>query len=117
MNPNIGSILTRRARRDPDLEAVFDVATGARFTYSELNTRADRVGNALLGLGLEKGDRLGLLLMNGVEFVESFFAAAKSGLVNVPLNWRLVADELEFILTASLILILSLYLNHAVFFF
>ena len=101
MNPNIGSLLTRRARRDPHLEALFDVATGKRFTYSELNTRADRVSNALLDLGLQKGDRLGLLLMNGVEFVESFFAGAKSGLVNVPLNWRLVADELEFILTDS----------------
>ena len=101
MNPNIGSILARRARRDPNLEALFDVASGMRFTYSELNTRADRVSNALLDVGLEKGDRLGLLLMNGVEFVESFFAGAKGGLVNVPLNWRLVADELEFILTDS----------------
>ena len=39
--------------------------------------------------------------MNGVEFVETFFGAAKVGLVNVPLNWRLVADELEFILSDS----------------
>ena len=48
--------------------------------------------------GVQHGDRVGLLLMNGVEFVESFFAAGKIGAVNVPLNWRLVADELEFIL-------------------
>ncbi|MFP6640869.1 MAG: long-chain fatty acid--CoA ligase, partial [Myxococcota bacterium] len=52
-----------------------------------------------LDLGMRKGDRLGLLLMNGVEFIETFFGAAKVGLVNVPLNWRLVADELEFILS------------------
>nr|MCU0967099.1 AMP-binding protein [Burkholderiaceae bacterium] len=36
--------------------------------------------------------------MNGAEFIESFFAVAKIGAVNVPLNWRLVVDELEFIL-------------------
>lgn len=101
MNLNVGSILTRRARRDPEIEAVVDVGSGARFTYAELDARSDRVSNAFLDLGLEKGDRLGLLLMNGVEFVESFFAAAKVGLVNVPLNWRLVADELEFILSDS----------------
>lgn len=101
MNLNIGSILTRRARRDPGLEAVFDAGSGSRFSYAELNDRAARVGHALLDLGLEKGDRLGLLLMNGVEFVESFFGAGMSGLVNVPLNWRLVADELEFILSDS----------------
>jgi acyl-CoA synthetase (AMP-forming)/AMP-acid ligase II len=101
VNLNIGSILTRRARRDPELEAVFDAGSGSRFSYAELNDRAGRVGHALLDLGLEKGDRLGLLLMNGVEFVESFFGAGMSGLVNVPLNWRLVADELEFILSDS----------------
>ena len=45
------------------------------------------------------GDRVALLLMNGAEFIESFFAVAKIGAVNVAeLNWRLVADELEFIL-------------------
>ena len=101
MNLNVSSILTRRARRDPELEAVFDVGSGSRFSYSELNERADRVGSALLDLGMQKGDRVGLLLMNGVEFVESFFGAGKAGLVNVPLNWRLVADELEFILSDS----------------
>ena len=41
---------------------------------------------------------MGLLLLNSVEYLEIFFAAAKTGLVVVPLNWRLVADELQFIL-------------------
>ncbi len=48
--------------------------------------------------GVKPGDRVALLMMNGAEFIESFFAVAKIGAVNVPLNWRLVADELEFIL-------------------
>ena len=47
------------------------------------------------------GDRVALLLMNGVEFTASFFAIAKIGAIVVPLNWRLVADELAFILGDS----------------
>ncbi|MAI78219.1 MAG: 2-succinylbenzoyl-CoA synthetase [Deltaproteobacteria bacterium] len=101
MTVNIGSILTRRARRDPELESLVDVAAGLRLTYSELDDRSNRLANALLDSGAKKGDRVGLLLMNGVEFVECFFGAAKGGFVNVPLNWRLVADELEFILSDS----------------
>ena len=101
MSENIGQFLTRRSERDPHLEALFEPASGRRFSYAELNGRCNRVGNALRQLGVSQGDRVALLMMNGVEFVESFFAAAKVGAVNVPLNWRLVPDELEFILTDS----------------
>ncbi len=99
MHENIGCFLTRRARRDPDLEALVEPATGRRFSYAELNSRCNQTAHGLLELGVSQGDRVALLLMNGVEFSESFFSAAKVGAVNVPLNWRLVADELEFILT------------------
>ena len=98
---NIGHFLTKRAYRDATTEAIFDVASDRRFSYEQLNGRANQAANALLGSGVTKGDRVGLLLMNGVEFVETFFAVAKIGAVNVPLNWRLVADELEFILKDS----------------
>ena len=86
-------------RRTPDREGLVETASGRRFTYRELNARSNRVANGLNELGLEDGFRAGLLLMNGVEFVESFFATGKVGGVAVPLNWRLVADELEFILS------------------
>jgi len=99
VSQNVGQFLTRRARRDPNLEAIFEPANGRRLSYRELNSRSNQAASALLGLGLEKGDRVGLLLMNGAEFVETFFGAGKAGLVNVPLNWRLVADELEFIVS------------------
>ena len=49
----------------------------------------------------KKGERVALLLINSPEFVEAFFAPGKIGAVVVPLNWRLVADELEFILKDS----------------
>ena len=98
MAQNIGQFLTNRARRDTHLEAIYEHATGRRFSYDELNNRSNQVAHALRSLGVSHGDRIGLLLMNGTEFIETFFAVTKVGAVNVPLNWRLVADELEFIL-------------------
>jgi O-succinylbenzoate-CoA ligase len=101
MTVNIGELLTRQARINPDKEGLVETANGRRFTYGELNARSNRVANGLGTLDLAKGDRVGLLLMNSTEFVESFFAVGKVGGVIVPLNWRLVADELEFILSDS----------------
>jgi len=98
MTVNIGDLLRRRAHHDPNHEALVEPASGRRLTYRELNARANRVANGLRAMGVGEGDRVALLLMNGTEFVESFYAVAKIGAVNVPLNWRLVADELEFIL-------------------
>ena len=101
MEINVGSLMAKRAYLSPMLEAVVEPVLGRRHTFSELNQHINLVANALLGLGVRKGDRVALLLMNGAEFVESFFGAAKIGAVVVPLNWRLVADELEFILNDS----------------
>ena len=101
MRNNIGLMLTKRASLSPRMEALVEVEAGRRFTFTALNERANRVANALTALGVRKGDRVALLLMNSVEFVESFFALAKIGAIIVPLNWRLVADELAFILGDS----------------
>jgi len=98
MSVNIGDLLRRRAHLAPNTEALVESATGRRLTYRELNARANCVANGLRGIGVGEGDRVALLLMNGAEFVESFYAVGKIGAVNVPLNWRLVPDELEFIL-------------------
>jgi acyl-CoA synthetase (AMP-forming)/AMP-acid ligase II len=99
MHMNIGELLTRRAFLSPGVEAVVEPAmAGRRIDFRELNARCNRVAHALRASGVQPGDRVALLLMNGAEFMESFFAGAKIGAVNVPLNWRLVADELEFIL-------------------
>ena len=98
---NIGAHLSKRALLNPDLEALVDDAAGRRFSFAELNERADRAAHALTGLGLAKGDRVAVLLPNGHQFVEAFYGAARAGLVVVPLNWRLVADELAFMLRDS----------------
>lgn len=101
MQSNVGLLLAKRAHLSPDLEAVVDTATGRRFRYAELDARCNRTANALAARGVGPGDRVALLLMNGPEFVETFFAAAKLGAGVVPLNWRLVPDELSFILKDS----------------
>lgn len=98
---NIGDLLTRRAALNPEREAVYDVARGLRLSFSELAERAHRLANALIDDGVKPGDRVGLLLMNSAEFIESFFAIARLGAVVVPLNWRLTAEELRFILQDS----------------
>ncbi len=102
MKINFGQFLRRRAFLSPNVEATVEPsANGRRLSFRELNARCNRVAHALRDDGVQAGDRVALLLMNGAEFIESFFAVAKIGAVNVPLNWRLVADELEFILKDS----------------
>jgi O-succinylbenzoate-CoA ligase len=102
MKNNVGLFLAKRAFLNPALEAFIDTHSGRRFTFSEQNARANRTASFLAReLGVKQGDRVALLLMNGPEFLENFFAIAKLGAVCVPLNWRLVADELQFILKDS----------------
>lgn len=101
MENNIGQLLARRAFQSPEVEAYCEDCSELRLTYRALNDRCNQFANAMLADGVGKGDRVALLLMNSVEFMEAFFAVAKIGAVVVPLNWRLVADELEFIIKDS----------------
>ena len=101
MKNNIGLLLTKRATINPDREAYIDSQSGLRLNFAELNSRSNRIANALLGLGVSPGGRVAIALMNSAEFVEAYFAIAKIGGIVVPLNWRLVPDELEYILKDS----------------
>ncbi|MDG1305416.1 MAG: AMP-binding protein, partial [Pseudomonadales bacterium] len=101
MDVNIGSFLARRADISPDREAYVDSATGFRLSFAALNQRVNQLAHQLRSQGVGQGDRVALCLMNSAEFIESFLAVAKAGGVVVPLNWRLVADELEFIIKDS----------------
>ncbi|SDE04081.1 class I adenylate-forming enzyme family protein [Ruegeria marina] len=67
-------------------------------TFSQWNERARRLGNALLGLGLSTGDRVAVLAYNRLEWAEIYAATAKAGLIAVPLNFRLSALEMRFII-------------------
>ncbi len=97
--PGIGFWLTKRELLNGNREAV--VEAGRRMTYRQLNRRVNQLSRTLQGMGLKYGDRCALLAYNCLEFVEVLFAAAKLGLIVVPLNWRLAAAELAFILSDS----------------
>ena len=97
--PGIGSWLTKRALLTPDKEAV--VEGKRRLNYKQLNRRVNRLTSALLVSGLKLGDRISILSYNCLEFVEVIMAAAKLGLILVPLNWRLTPTELAFNLNDS----------------
>lgn len=101
MKNNIGNLLRKRAYMHPEKEAFVDVGTGRRLSYGAYNDGANRAANALLMLGVGRGDRVALMLPNGADYMELFFAIAKIGAICVPLNWRLTADELAYILKDS----------------
>jgi long-chain acyl-CoA synthetase len=84
------------AHRDPAKEAI--VAGCERISYGELLERVNRLAGALSGLGLKRGDRLALLMHNCPEFIVSFYAAMKLGLITVSLNVMYKRDEVSYIL-------------------
>ena len=101
MNINLGQQLSQRAGLSPELEAYVEPATDTRMTYAQLDALVNRCCGAIATLGLQPGDRAALLMQNCVEFMALFYAAAKLGIVVVPLNTRLTPGELSFILSDS----------------
>lgn len=95
----ITDFLRRAVRLYPDKTACVD--GDLRLTYGELDERVNRLANALLDLGLEPGDRVCMLSPNSHFYLESFYATAQVGLILVPLNYRLVAADHEYILNHS----------------
>jgi long-chain acyl-CoA synthetase len=81
---NIGSLLPRHALYRPDHIAI--VFGDRRLTFKEFNQRVNRLANALLDLGLTKGDKIATILPNCLELLEVYWAVAKTGLVVVPLS-------------------------------
>ena len=95
----LGDLPRRTARRMPDKIAVVDGDT--RLTFAELDAVVDRAAAALADAGLAKGDRLALLCHNCWQFAVLNFAAARVGVVLVPVNFMLGGDEIAFILDHS----------------
>ena len=96
---NIGELMTYRAYLSPNLEAF--VGNGYRYTYREVNSRVNQFASFLQERGIKKGDRLAVLSKNSQYLPTVLFAAAKIGVITIPLNWRLKAPELIYILEDS----------------
>jgi fatty-acyl-CoA synthase len=91
---DVGYITRKRADLHPDKTAI--IFEDQPVTYKALNDGVNRCARLFLDTGIRKGDRIAVLLLNCVEFLEAFFAAAKLGAIFVPLNWRLAPPELEY---------------------
>ena len=95
---NAADLLTNRAYLTPDREALYDTTNGVRYTYAELNRRANCAANLLREkYGLQTGDRVSILAHNHVAYVDLLFGIGKIGAILAPLNWRLTSRELTYI--------------------
>ena len=92
----MADLLRRSAARHPGRTAIVD--GDVRVTYAELDEAVNRAANALAERGLAKGDRLALLGHNSLGFVITYFACARLGLICVPINYMLGAEEIAYIL-------------------
>src|SRR5436305_4677120 len=93
-------MLRASVERDPGAEAVVEVG-GERLTFQELWDRAARVAGGLKESGLERGDRVAIVLPNGIDWVLAFWGAQLAGLVSVPVNTRFTESEVEYVVTNS----------------
>ena len=93
---NIGDWIERRAHIRPDQPFLQD--RDKAYNNQQFNERVNRTAAALTRAGIAKGDRAALLMANCSEFLEIFFACAKTGAIMVPLNFRLAVPELSYIL-------------------
>ena len=91
-----GEQLARWARLSPD--AIAFQFEGERRSYAALDERVTRLARALADRGVGRGDRVAVLMQNCLELVEAYFAACRLGAIAVPVNFRLVADEVAVIL-------------------
>lgn len=96
---HMGEALSLNAHLYPDKVAARDLARS--MTFRQWNERSCRLANALLGSGLRKGDAVAILAFNCVEWLEIYAATAKAGLVMVPINFRLVGSEIQYIVENS----------------
>ncbi|MGD8566397.1 MAG: AMP-binding protein, partial [Candidatus Bathyarchaeota archaeon] len=97
---NLGEILAVHAKNHAEKMAVQDWQ-GNRRTYTELESRTNKLAMSLLNMGLGKGDRVAVMLYNCVEYVEFCCACAKVGLVVVTISWRFIGEEVQFVVNNS----------------
>ena len=101
LEETIGANFERTAAAHPHVDALVEVATGRRWTYSELDDEINTVARGLMAAGLAAGDRIGTWAPNGAEWVLVQFAAAKIGAILVNINPAYRTHELAYVLEQS----------------
>lgn len=95
----IGDALRQTALRVPDRTAV--VGLGERWSFAELDRRADTLAHGLAALGVNRGDPVAVWLTNSPQWVACWMACARLGAILVPVNTRFKRDEVAYILRQS----------------
>jgi fatty-acyl-CoA synthase len=101
LGETIGSNFERTVARFADREALVDVPTNRRWTYSELDVEVDLLALGLLDRGIEKGDRVGIWAPNCAEWVIAQYATAKIGAILVNVNPAYRPHELRYVIDQS----------------
>ncbi|MFB6171424.1 MAG: class I adenylate-forming enzyme family protein [Haloarculaceae archaeon] len=96
--PSVAAMFDAAVERAPDREAVVFPERDHRQTYADLATRVDRVATGLAASGIERGDVVSVVLSNRLAFVETFLACARLGAICAPVNTRVSARELGYLL-------------------
>ncbi|WP_342709944.1 class I adenylate-forming enzyme family protein [Bradyrhizobium sp. B124] len=95
----IGELVSRRARTHGSKTAIDVFDRGERATYSEMDRSSNKYARALQAFGVRKGDHIGVMLPNRIEFPILWFAIAKLGAVMIPINMRYTPREIEYVLS------------------
>jgi fatty-acyl-CoA synthase len=91
----VGNWSKRRAVLTPNKEAIYDHVNDKRYTFKDIERRANKAARILKEIGIEKGDRVGLFSSNRIECIDLFFATSKIGAILVPFNIRLANQEIN----------------------
>ncbi|WP_406192240.1 AMP-binding protein [Streptomyces griseus] len=112
LGDTIGRNLDRTVAVHGDREALVDVASGRRWTYTEFAADVDVLARALMASGVAKGDRVGIWAVNCPEWVLVQYATARIGAVMVTINPAYRAHEVEFVLQQAGVSLLVASLSH-----
>jgi long-chain acyl-CoA synthetase len=108
---NLSELVARASALHPEKTAL--VAGARSVTWAELERQVAAVAGGLRQRGLQPGDRVGLLLPNGIDFATAYFATLRAGLIALPLNTAYTADEIGYQLTDSRTSFVLTVANHA----
>ncbi|WLR50415.1 long-chain-fatty-acid--CoA ligase [Bacillus tianshenii] len=96
---DIGSYLAQNARKHPEKWAI--TCEGRTYNYEEFNKQVNRLAHGLVAVGIQKGEKVALMMKNSDAFMFAYFAIAKIGAVVVPVNFRLTKGEVHYLLQQS----------------
>jgi len=91
----IYDVINRNARCFKQRPAWLEISDGREITFGELKDMVDHLAKGLQDVGLKKGDRIGIMGKNSLEYFLLYGAASALGLIVIAINWRLSADEVE----------------------